>query len=624
VSRLVLVPVLLVVVLFGVLAARPAMAGILALIALLPLLTRARVQASQAGQIFFTGLVLAGATWSLATFYPSELGSAADLRPGWTAFAGATLLVTVLRFAVKKPVGGDLVTLALALVAMTACGGTTARDLYLPAALLFALFALWVRRQGDAGRAPLRKLRPAALLAGGILLVVIGGLASGTAWGLPQLRGWVIEQASRYVRPRSGFSDRLWLGTMRGLLESDCKVLRVSGAAPDYLRGIVYTRYLGGRWAVALDHETAPIQTPVALAPSADQVTLEVLDAHPRRYFLPLTATRVAVSSGVARLDPTTVLSPVPAEPAAWIWFQTQGERDHPLAAPNDGDLTMPTALYAALLPLAQRWTGGADGPAAELAALERHLQSELAYSLEVEISGRKDPVLQFLFDQRRGHCEYFASAMALLSRSLGIPARVVAGYRVTERNELGDYYIVRERNAHAWVEAWVPGEGWRTYDPTPPAELMATATTSTPFAAALVDLAGRGWTFFLEWLDRRTPLEMLAPPAAFGLLLLLVRWLRSRTGRRQRGRAGAEDPPLPCLAELTQALAPWGVAREASETLEQLARRLVDTHLPAEQAVDAAALLRRYAALRYGDVGDEADLDRDVGSFCQRLRAVR
>ncbi|MBW2457558.1 MAG: DUF3488 domain-containing protein, partial [Deltaproteobacteria bacterium] len=515
----------------------------------------------------------------------------------------------------------DLATLALALVAVSACGGTRSAHLYLPAVLLFILFALWVRRHDDGGRAPLGKLRPVALWAGALLFILAGGVATGTALGLPRLQGWVITQASRYMLPRTGFSDYLRLGTMRGMLQSDRKVLRVSGPSPDHLRGIVYSRYLGGRWSVAPDHETVPVQTPFELEPTADRVTLEVLDDHPRRYFLPLEATQVAVDSGVARLDPTTVLAPVPAEPAETIWYRTEGERSYALAAPGDGDVAMPEAVRAAVAPLARRWTAGAADRAAVLAALEQHLQTEFAYTLEVEMSGRRDPVVQFLLEQRRGHCEYFASAMALLSRSLGIPARVVAGYRVTERNELGDYYIVRERNAHAWVEAWVPGQGWRTFDPTPPTELLASSTTSTPLGAALVDLAGRGWRLFLDWLDRRTPQEMLAPPAVFGLLLLLVRWLRSRAERRRQlgGRTGS-DPPLPCLADLSQALGLWGIVRGASETLEQLAHRLSETRLPEERAGDAATLLRRYAAHRYGNVGDEAALVQDIDRFCRQL----
>ena len=73
---------------------------------------------------------------------------------------------------------------------------------------------------------------------------------------------------------------------------------------------------------------------------------------------------------------------------------------------------------------------------------------------------------MDFLLYNGTGHCEFFASAMVLLSRARGIPARLVGGYRVAEFSELGDYYIVRERNAHTWVEAWVPAASPRTTNP--------------------------------------------------------------------------------------------------------------------------------------------------------------
>lgn len=92
-------------------------------------------------------------------------------------------------------------------------------------------------------------------------------------------------------------------------------------------------------------------------------------------------------------------------------------------------------------------------------------------YSYTLDFVGRdgEDPLADFLFVYKSGHCEYFASAMVLLLRSEGIPARFVTGFLGAERNPLEDYYIVRQQNAHAWVEAYTPERGWQVYDPTPP-----------------------------------------------------------------------------------------------------------------------------------------------------------
>ena len=76
------------------------------------------------------------------------------------------------------------------------------------------------------------------------------------------------------------------------------------------------------------------------------------------------------------------------------------------------------------------------------------------------------EPVENFLFNAREGHCEYFASAMALMLREIGIPSRLVNGFKVSEWNPIGDHYNVRQSDAHSWVEAYLQPDGWRTLDP--------------------------------------------------------------------------------------------------------------------------------------------------------------
>jgi transglutaminase-like putative cysteine protease len=101
-------------------------------------------------------------------------------------------------------------------------------------------------------------------------------------------------------------------------------------------------------------------------------------------------------------------------------------------------------------------------------ANIELYLQSHYGYTLD--LTGRKtdDPLAYFLFERREGHCEYFAAAMTVMLRDLGIPARYVGGFLPGEYNDLGGDYIIRASDAHAWVEAYFPGYGWITFDPTP------------------------------------------------------------------------------------------------------------------------------------------------------------
>ena len=99
---------------------------------------------------------------------------------------------------------------------------------------------------------------------------------------------------------------------------------------------------------------------------------------------------------------------------------------------------------------------------------LERYLRTHFEYSLQLVRAPRQDPLANFLFERKRGHCEYFASAMAVMLRTLGIPSRVVNGFRGGEFNDITAQYLIRARDAHSWVEAYFPGYGWVDFDPTP------------------------------------------------------------------------------------------------------------------------------------------------------------
>ena len=109
------------------------------------------------------------------------------------------------------------------------------------------------------------------------------------------------------------------------------------------------------------------------------------------------------------------------------------------------------------------------EGSAREKAdRLESHLLNEYFYTTDFVGRDGQSPLEDFLFEYRSGHCEYFASAMVLMLRTQDIPARLVTGFLGAELNPIEDYYIVRQQNAHAWVEAWTDDQ-WRIYDPTPP-----------------------------------------------------------------------------------------------------------------------------------------------------------
>jgi protein-glutamine gamma-glutamyltransferase len=119
-----------------------------------------------------------------------------------------------------------------------------------------------------------------------------------------------------------------------------------------------------------------------------------------------------------------------------------------------------------------------------EAQAIESHLQSEYGYSLQMRAAG-PDPLADFLFNVKAGHCEYFSTAMAVMLRTRGIAARVVNGFLPGEYNEAAGAYTVRQSDAHSWVEVYFPeSQTWVTFDPTPAAG--KTEPVSTGFAAQL------------------------------------------------------------------------------------------------------------------------------------------
>ncbi len=136
----------------------------------------------------------------------------------------------------------------------------------------------------------------------------------------------------------------------------------------------------------------------------------------------------------------------------------TDRERNRNLAVPPI-DIRIPA--------LARDWSG--EGTPLERAQrIQNHLRQDFRYTLETPVIKGRDPLSRFLFVDKKGYCEYFASAMAVMLRSTGIPARVVTGFQSGYFNPVSGLNVIRASDAHAWVEGWFPEHGWVTFDPTP------------------------------------------------------------------------------------------------------------------------------------------------------------
>ncbi len=593
--------------LYGQVSGRWSLALLALSLTLVAPLARGRFSLTVAGERIAL-LLTAGASAALVWLAPA-VEDGHTLARVWSLIGLTGLFVGAGRIVVRaaRPASYSA-TLLPGLWALTACGETRAGTAYLGAVALHLALALAAARAHDPGRPPLPKLGPRHLAGGAVVLAVAVTLTVTGARTLPTLSASIAARIVQALgQPRTGFTDRLELGGLTGLLQSDEVVIRLEGPPTDYLRGVVYDRYESGFWR-ATPGPAPPIKpSDKALPATRDRVRASFVGGARDRYFLPLGARDVALEGGDGGLDRFGAFRSLRgAAEAASFRLPAEGESlsespDAPVLDPTQEDITIPHPLARTLDELTEAWTRGAKTRKERVEAIAAHLRAEYTYSLDFETTRRRDPVLEFLADRKSGHCEYFASSLALLYRRAGIPARVVVGYRVAEHNALGGYWVVREKNAHAWVEVWLRGEGWRTIDATPDAHLPQNAPHELGFLSGVRDYAALLWAKLVARVLDASLGEIVMVLVGVIVLGLAVRWWQQRTGgSRGAGPVGWEAPP-PAVSRLLEALAGRGARRAAAEPLERFADRLDDDPTLA----GAAGLLRRYAAYRYGGVGD-------------------
>jgi transglutaminase-like putative cysteine protease len=539
---------------------------------------------------------------------------------------------------VRRPDVRTHTTVALAVGAFVAAGQIRGGGRYALGATIFVgiiIASLRVHRMpidASASVAP-RGARGRAAIVLAVSSFVIGGIL---AWQIPRVGAIVEARVARWLGNLeadevTGFSSQMRLGSTRGMLKSDRIVLRIEGDASraEYLRGATYDRYYVGEWTSSTD---APPRTilPAPLAP-ADATTTIVVARTARvalgeeaRWFMPAGACEIGTPTGKIAVDKGAVLHPDVPTDAPAIWFRAV-DRPEDCAAPpataappGRRDLELDVLDAKEVRRIAREWTKDSADPPAKLATIEQRLQG-FGYSLNVRRDAHKDPIVDFLTLHQEGHCELFASSMALLARAEGIPTRVVTGYRGGDVNRVGGYTIVRERNAHAWVEAWVDGR-WRAYDPTPPIDGMRRDPGTV---AAALDVASYALDRAVVALGRITLLQWGIGLGIVALVLYIIREITLRLAKRRGGRTRSvfsiDEAALPAFAALDDALSAAGHARPPSEPIESFARRVRARDVAWARA--AAEALAGYAALRYGNRGDEKDV---VGALEKAAAAAR
>ena len=175
---------------------------------------------------------------------------------------------------------------------------------------------------------------------------------------------------------------------------------------------------------------------------------------------------------------------------------------------------------------------------------MESYLRNNYGYTLDLSGTPPTDPLAYFLFQKRAGHCEYFAAAMTVMMRSLGVPARYVNGFLAGEYNDVGGDYIVRASDAHSWVEVYFPRYGWITFDPTPP---------SSEVAGGVLSQLGLYWDWFeLQWSEWVVNYDFVHQfTLAQGVQRVSRRWT-AKCVKRSTGTA--PPPPRACANGTTAA----------------------------------------------------------------------
>ncbi len=316
-----------------------------------------------------------------------------------------------------------------------------------------------------------------------------------------------------------------------------------------------------------------------------------------------------------------------------------------PLPASVARDAVTPIGTTQRTIQLARTITAGLTNDYDKAAAIQLWLDNNLTYTLELEEPHEgQDPVDFFLFERKKGHCEYFASAFAVLARAVGVPVRNVNGFLGGEWNEYQGYVAVRAGDAHSWDEVYFPGQGWITFDPTPSGGEELSRSGSGPLAriGRVLDTLKFQWSKWVIEYDLASQIALFRDvggafkraaisvkdaatatwdaitdhaAVAGGLIACVIGglvWRRRRTrGARPlgddgaRARRRARTNIAQAYDEVSRALAKSGVARAPSTTPRELAAKLETSGHAAAREV--GELVELYYAAEWGNRAEAA-----------------
>lgn len=473
-----------------------------------------------------------------------------------------------------------------------------------------------------------------------------------------------------------GFSDRVDLGKV-GRLRSDPTIaLRVYPSTmtepppvriPLYLRGAAFDTYDGMTWSRDKTQLPAPragnrvFFSEEDSRVGADLMLIDLEPIQPQVVFLPTEASAfdlLTIDDRLTRRQPRVTVGregdfQYQSLEERGLRYRVFGRVDRPIGAlaPIEATryLSLPANLGERTRDLAKSWAEGAKTPREIAERIERNLRSNYRYDLDSPSGAAANPLEHFLFESRRGHCEYYSTSMAVMLRVLGVPSRNVTGFAGGTFNRFGRFYAVRQGDAHSWVEAYLPDSGWQRFDPTPASESTPRAETTGMIALLrdILEAASERWdrhivgydldqqVAFLrsvrQRIDRaggsKSALSGTGPWWAIAGLLLVSGYLFWRMRKRPSQNGGAPSAMVrpdaqrvvQLYRDLEKEMVLWGVARPSH--LPPLAHANALGRVGHPIASDVLSLTLVYQQVRFGD---RRFGPADDSEFRARLLALR
>jgi protein-glutamine gamma-glutamyltransferase len=475
-----------------------------------------------------TGLVLA-----YFLFFPVDLwvisrGLSAG-APNPTLYSALLAAIHLMLFATlvrlfSARTNRDFAFLAmLAVTCMLASAILTVETTFLVVLAVFLVLAvstfvaLEIRRGADNAVSPplepgspmAHRLNRALGLTSALVAVSTLLIGAGFFFMIPRFTSGYLSALSLQPSLMTGFSDDVTLGQIGQIKQSSAVVMRIHvdgepGRADGvHWRGVVLTNFDGKRWFTP-KHEQIVVSPDSGGVYQLNPMTLPVGDFYQMHYTVlmePIASDAIFVAPRIQTLEGRFAndTQPIGANShPGFLLLDMTGSISNPLHNETkiryEGTSALPIVPPAHLriasiffpepivrtylqLPeldprikeLALQITAKAPTEYDKAAAIELYLKTHYQYSLNLTGKQTEDPLAYFLFTRRSGHCEYFAAAMTVMLRDVGIPARYVGGFLPGEYNDVGGDWIVRASDAHTWVEVFFPGYGWITFDPTPP-----------------------------------------------------------------------------------------------------------------------------------------------------------